>query len=93
VLRDFEPFIKKIASETYKKNWWRIQSYEDLYQTIVYLLLYALEIYNEEKGPLANHIKTVITLKLKSMLSGEHAPRSKGYPFTFLSHQTKPGPD
>jgi hypothetical protein len=50
--------------------------------------MYAIDIYDEEKGSLAYHIKTVITLKLKSMLAGEYAPRSRDYPFTFLSHRT-----
>ena len=80
----FEPFLKSVAAKTYRKNGWKVQSYEDLYQSVVYLFLYALKIYNPEKGELEPHVKRVVNLKLKSMLAGERAPWSGEYPFTFL---------
>ena len=51
-------------------------------------MLYAIQLYNPEKGSLESHIKRVVNLKLKSMLAGEMAPRSGEYPFTFLNHMT-----
>ncbi len=85
VLGAVEPFLKKLAAETYSRHGWRIQSYEDLYQTLVYLVMYAVDIYKPSKGDLIPHVINVVRLKLRSMLAGEYAPRSRDYPFTFLS--------
>ena len=85
LLRRVEPFLRKLAADTYRRHRWRIQSYEDLYQTLVYLALYAMELHNPSKGPLIPYIITVVRLKLRSMLAGEYAPRSRDYPFTFLN--------
>ena len=81
----FEPLLKKTARSFYRIHRSKITSYEDLYQTICYLFLYALKNYDSEKGNLAPHIKRTIDFKLRSMLRGEKAPLSGTYPFSFLS--------
>ena len=74
----------KTARSFYKRYRHNITTYDDLYQTVCYLFLYALKIYKKEKGPLGPHIKRTIELKLRSMLRGEKAPLSGNYPFSFL---------
>ena len=81
----FKPLLKKTAQRFYIFHRSKITSYEDLYQTICYLFLYAIRSYNPEKGRLAPHIKRTVNLKLRSMLRGEKAPLSGKYPFSFLS--------
>ena len=82
----YTPLLRSISSRYWRHYRESIQSYQDLYQTVCYLFLYALDIYKPEKGKLGPHLKRTITLKLNSMLKGERAPRSKDYPFTFLRH-------
>lgn len=62
----------------------KIISYEDLFQTTCYLFLYAYELWDPERGKFGPHLKNVLEYKLKAMIKGEKAPRSKEYPFTFL---------
>ncbi len=76
--------MKNLAAKTYRKYHYKITSYEDLYQTLAYLLLYSIDIYDPCRGSLPAHIKRTVNYKLKSMLSGEYAPRSGKTPFTFL---------
>ncbi len=84
VYRKFEPFLRSLAAKTYRKYRYKITSYDDLYQTLVYLLFYSIDIYDPSRGSLPAHIKRTVNYKLKSMLSGEYAPKSKESPFTFL---------
>ena len=84
LILSFEPLVKATAGRTYRKLSWMITSYEDLYQTVWYLVLYAFETYDPARGKLAPHVKATVDRKLHSMLNGEKAPRSSGYPFTFL---------
>ena len=83
----FEPLLRKTAKKFYSVYKSRITSYEDLYQTICYLFLYALKNYDPDRGKLAPHIKRTINLKLRSMIRGEKAPLSSDYPFSFLSKE------
>lgn len=93
VYREFEPFLRSLASRTYRKYGYKITSYEDLYQTLVYLLMYSIDIYDPQRSSLPAHIKRTVNYKLKSMLSGEYAPRSRENPFTFLRTHTCAEPD
>ena len=78
------PLIRSTASRFWKKYKKKIMSYEDLYQTICYLFLYAYELWDPERGKFGPHLKNVLEYKLKAMMKGEKAPRSKEYPFSFL---------
>ena len=77
----FEPLLKKLARR-YSKYGDLIDSYDDLYQTIAYLFMYSLKIYDPRRGKLSSHIKATITRKLNSMIfSREPAPLSSSAPF------------
>ncbi len=80
----YQPLLKKICKEFWEKYCYRIDSWNDLYQTIQYLFIYAYDIWQPEKGSFEAHLQRVIRYKLKSMLKGEYAPLSKQSPFTFL---------
>lgn len=80
----FQPLLKKICKEFWSKYCYRIDSWNDLYQTIQYLFIYAYNTWQPEKGSFEFHLKEVVKYKLKSMLNGEYAPWSKYSPFTFL---------
>lgn len=84
IYREYEPFLKSLAARTYRKYGYKITSYNDLYQTLIYLLFYSIDIYDPRRGSLPAHIKRTVNFKLRSMLSGEYAPKSRGKPFTFL---------
>lgn len=80
----YQPLLKRICKEFYKKYSYRIDSWNDLYQTIQYLFIYAYNIWQPGKGSFEAHLERVVNYKLRSMLGGEYAPWSKCYPFTFL---------
>jgi len=84
LFRKYVPLIKSTASRFWRKHKSKITSYEDLYQTICYLFLYAYELWDPGRGKFGPHLKNVLEYKLKSMMKGEKAPRSKEYPFSFL---------
>ncbi len=81
--------MRSISGRYYRAYWYKIQSYEDLYQTVWYLFLYALDIHDPAKGNLASHLKRTIEYKLNAMMRGERAPKSGEYPFTFLRMDTR----
>ncbi|WP_171816315.1 hypothetical protein [Thermotoga profunda] len=80
----FQPFLKKICTEYWNKYCYRIDSWNDLYQTIQYLFIYVYNTWQPEKGSFELYLETVMRYKLKSMLNGEYAPWSSESPFTFL---------
>lgn len=80
----YQPLLKKICKEFWKKYCYRIDSWNDLYQTIQYLFIYAYNIWQPEKGSFEGYLERVIRYKLRSMLNGEYAPWSSKSPFTFL---------
>ncbi len=80
----YQPLLKKICKDFWERYCYRIDSWNDLYQTIQYLFIYAYNIWQPEKGSFEAHLERVLKYKLKSMLSGEYAPWSRCSPFTFL---------
>ncbi|MEN3009271.1 hypothetical protein [Pseudothermotoga sp.] len=62
-----------------------ILSKEDLVQTGYYLLLLALESYEEGRMKEKSYVLWYVRKKLLNMLfGGENAPKHNGYPFTFV---------
>lgn len=80
----YQPLLKKICKEFWKKYCYKIDSWNDLYQTIQYLFIYAYNIWQPEKGSFEGYLEKVVRYKLRSMLNGEYAPWSSNSPFTFL---------
>lgn len=84
LFEQYNPLLKNISKEYWQKHRSKIDSYEDLYQTVCYLFVYAYHTWQPEKGSFVGHLKRVLALKLKSMLNGEYAPWCGDRPFTFL---------
>ena len=84
LFKQYTPLMKSMAGKFWKKYRDIIISYDDLYQTVCYLFLYAYELWDPKRGKFGPHLKNVLEYKLKSMIRGEKAPRSREYPFSFL---------
>ncbi|MEJ5228519.1 MAG: sigma factor [Pseudothermotoga sp.] len=87
LFQQYSPLLKSVCKEYWRKYYPRIDSYEDLYQSVCYLFMYAYHIWQPEKGPFGSHLKRVLNFKLKAMLKGEYAPWHGDRPFNFLKYR------